>query len=172
QQQWVAGQMKSLAEQGRTFDERDVLTAASYDLVGTVARDADGVPPELALDRRYPGLVLAWVERTREHSIEALQTALLDEVLPEFLEKSPTAQALCFTPLPKASWWPKAAPEVAGVGERLLIACFVESDPLEVWEERFAGFGGALESGGCGRTLFVAPFVPLVPGVDPDLTLL
>jgi hypothetical protein len=58
------------------------------------------------------------------------------------------------------------------VGERLLIACFVECDPLEVWDEHFAGFGGALESGGCGRTLFVAPFVPLVPGVDPDLTLL
>ena len=172
QQQWVAAQMKSLAEQGRTFDERDVLTAASYDLVGTVARDADGVPPELALDRRYPGLVLAWVERTREHSLETLQNALLDEVLPELVEKSPTEQALCFTPLPKASWWPKAAPEVAGVGERLLIAFFVECDPLEVWDERFAGFGGALESGGCGRTLFVAPFVPLVPGVDPDLTLL
>ena len=54
-------------------------------------------------------------------------------------------------------------------GERVLVVCFVESDPLDVWDECFAGLPAALESGGRGRTLFVAPFVPVVPGVDPDL---
>ncbi|MAG29396.1 MAG: hypothetical protein CL908_00695 [Deltaproteobacteria bacterium] len=161
--------MKILGEQGRNFDARDVLTSAGHDLLGAVFRDEDGVPAELALDRRYPGLVLAWLERTPDQTLEALRDTVIDRVLPGFLEKSPTAQALCFTPLPKASWWPKAAPEVAGVGDRLLIAFFVECDPLDVWDERFAGLGAALEAGGCGHTLFVAPFVPVVPGVDPDL---
>ena len=57
-----------------------------------------------------------------------------------------------------------------GVGDRILIACFVECDPLEVWNEQFAGLATALETGSGGRTLLVAPFVPVVPGVDPDLT--
>jgi hypothetical protein len=171
QQLWVADQMKIVSSQeGRNFEERDVLTICGYDRIGTVLRDEDGVPPELALDRRYPGLVLAWVERTSEHSLEELRDVLVEKALPEFLAKSPIAQALCFTPLPKARWWPKAAPEVAGVGDRIVIAFFVECDPLEVWEERFARLGAIVEADGIGRTLFVAPFVPVVPGVDPDLT--
>ena len=67
---------------------------------------------------------------------------------------------------------PTAAPEVPGVGERVLVACFVECDPLDVWGECFADLPTALESRGRGRTLFVAPFVPVVPGVDPDLATL
>ncbi|MBW2268513.1 MAG: hypothetical protein JRH16_08040 [Deltaproteobacteria bacterium] len=169
QQAWVAERMKELAEQGRTFEQRDVLSTASWDYLGGALRDADGVPPELALDRRYPGIVLAWVERRPEQSLEALRDALLRDALPGLLEKSPIAQALCFTPLPKADWWPKAAPEVPGVGDRVLVACFVDCDPLEVWGECFADLPKTLESGGRGSTLFVAPFVPIVPGVDPDL---
>ena len=169
QQAWVAEQMAILGAQGRTFEQRDVLTTAGYDYLGGAFRDADGVPAELALDRRYPGIVLAWVERAPGQSLEALRDGLLGDVLPGLLEKSPTAQALCFTPLPKADWWPKASPEVPGVGERVLVVSFVERDPLDVWDECFAGLGAALEGGGCGRTLFVAPFAAVVPGVDPDL---
>lgn len=169
QQLWVAEQMKILGEQGRNFEERDVLTVGGYDLIGTVLRDEDGVPPELALDRRYPGLVLAWVERKSDNTLEELRDFLVEKALPEFVAKSPIAQALCFTPLPKASWWPKASPEMAGLGERIVIAFFVECDPLEVWDERFAQLGALVEADGVGRTLFVAPFVPVVPGVDPDL---
>jgi hypothetical protein len=172
QQTWVAEQMKQLAEQGRNFEERDVLVVGSWDYLGGTLRDADGVPPELALDRRYPGLVLAWMECRPEQSLEALRDSLLRDTLPALVGGSPIAQALCFTPLPKASWWPKAAPEVPGVGQRVLVACFVERDPLEVWDEHFAGLGAALESAARGRTLLVAPFVPVVPGVDPDLALL
>jgi len=168
QQLFVAEQMKILGEQGRNYEERDVLTTAGYDYLGGTFRDADGVPPELALDRRYPGLVLAWVERGPSHALEALRDHLVQELLPGLLAGSPVAMALCFTPLPKANWWPKASPEVPGVGDRVLIAAFVESDPLDDWDARFAAWGRALEAGGVGRTLFVAPFVPVIPGVDPD----
>ena len=170
QQAWVAEQMKRLAEQGRNFEARDVLSAGSWDYLGGSLRDSDGVPPELALDHRYPGLVLSWLECAPGQPLEALRDSLLRDGLPELLESTPVAQALCFTPLPKASWWPKAAPEVPGVGERVLVACFVECDPLEVWNEHFAGLGAALEKGAGGRTLLTAPFVPIVPGVDPDLS--
>ncbi len=169
QQAWVAEQMPILAKHGRTFEKRDVLTTTGYDFLGAAARDLDGVPPEFALERRYPGLVLAWVERTPGHSLEALRDSLLGESLPRFLEKSTTAQALCFTPLPKAAWWPKAAPEVPGVGDRILICLFGDRDPLEVWQDHYAALGQILEASGHARHLFVAPFVPVVPGVDPDL---
>jgi len=168
QQLWVAEQMAILGAKGRNFEERDVLTTASYDYLGGAFRDADGVPPELALDRRYAGIVLAWVEKIPGQSLEALCDRLLGEVLPGVIEKSQTAQALCFTPLPKADWWPKASPEVPGVGERILVASFVDCDPLNVWSESFAKLGTALEAAG-GKTLFVAPFIPVIPGVDPDL---
>lgn len=169
QQRWVAEQMKILGEQGRTFEARDVVTTASYDYLGAALRDDDGVPPELALEHRYPGIVLAWIERAPDHDLEALRDALIGETLPRFLEGSATAQALCFTPLPKADWWPKAAPEVPGVGDRILLACFVESDPLDVWKEHYDSLGQAIEASGRGRLLFQAPFVPSVPGVDPDV---
>jgi len=167
QQLWVAEQMKILAAHGRTFEKRDVLTTAGYDYLGGALRDADGVPPELALDRRYPGIVLAWTERRPGTSLEELRRWLAGELLPGVVEKSEIAMALCFTPKPKASWWPKAAPEVPGVGQRILVACFVDSDPVACFEPRFAGLGAAIDAGGRGRTLLVAPFVPVVPGVDP-----
>ena len=169
QQAWVAEQMRTLAAQGRNFDQRDVLSTAGYDYLGGVRRDADGVPPELALDRRYPGVVLVWSERRPGAPLDELRGWLAGELLPELVEKSPIAMALLFTPKPKASWWPKAAPEVPGVGERILVACFVEEEPAACFERRFAELGASLDAGGRGRTLLVAPFVPVVPGADPPL---
>jgi hypothetical protein len=172
QQRWVAEQVAVLAANDRNFDRRDVLTTAGYDYLGGALRDADGVPPELALDRRYPGVVLVWTERRPETSLDALRVWLTRDFLPGAIEKSPIAMALCFTPKPKAAWWPKAAPEVPGVGERILLACFSEEDPAACFERRFAGLAAAIDAGGRGRTLLVAPFAPLVPGVDPPVDLL
>ena len=59
-----------------------------------------------------------------------------------------------------------------GVGERVLVACFVEEDAAACFERRFAGLGDAIEAGGHARALLVAPFAPLVPGVDPPVELL
>ncbi len=169
QQAWVAEQMQVLGAKGRNFDERDVLTTAGYDYLGGAFRDSDGVPPELALDRRYPGVVLSWLQRDRGLSLEAFRDGLVGEVLPELVADSPITMALCFTPLPKADWWPKAAPEVPGVGEWVLVVSFVDADPLEVWDERFAGLGDEVAARGLGSAVFVAPFVAVVPGEDPDL---
>jgi len=169
QQLWVAEQMRILAAQGRNFDHRDVLTTAGYDYLGGVLRDPDGVPPELALDRRYPGIVLLWTERAPGASLDGLRAWLAGECLPGLVEKSEVAMALLFTPKPKASWWPKAAPEVPGVGERILVACFVEEEPAACFERRFASLGPAIDAAGRGRTLLLAPFVPVVPGTDPPV---
>jgi hypothetical protein len=169
QQNWVAGQLPVHAAHGRLFDRRDVLTTAGYDLLATVERDADGVPPELALERRYPGIVLIWTQRHPDVSIDRFRGWLASELLPGWIEKSPVSMALLFGPKPKASWWPKAAPEVPGLGERILVACFTDEPPAACFEARFAPLGPALDAGGRGRTLLVAPFVPVLPGSDPPV---
>jgi 2-hydroxychromene-2-carboxylate isomerase len=164
QQAWVAEQMKLLAAMDRNFDHRDVVSTVGYDYRGGALRDRDGVPPEQALDRRYPGLVLAWLERAAELPMPQFESWLLAH-LRERIAGSPVAMALVFSPRPKASWWPKAAPEVPGIGERLLVSFFAESDPRECWSA-FAGLGDSLLHSRKGRALLVAPFIPVVAGTD------
>jgi hypothetical protein len=165
QQGWVSDQLEVFAKNDRNFQYRDVVTTAPYDVAGVVRRDPDGVPPELALDRRYPGVVLTWTERTEDSSLEALVGALMEEVLPRRHAGSPMAMTLAFTPRPKPSSWPAAVPEVPGVGDRVLLASFLEESPASVWEH-FEDLGKCIDATGVGRTLLVAPFEPVVPGED------
>ena len=43
---------------------------------------------------------------------------------------------------------------------------FLETTPADCWAEWFAGLGKTIDDSGQGRTLFVAPFIPTVPGTD------
>jgi hypothetical protein len=165
QQAWVSRQMKSLVAAGRVFDERDVQTATAYDYLGSYRRDPDGVPPFMALDHRYPGFVWLVVERDDATSLENLTKWLLDDELAARFAASPVAIAAAFTPRPKEPWWPAAAPEVEGVGDRVVLSIFVEDDPRDVWD-LFAPLGDAIDSSGKARTLLVAPFIPTRPGTD------
>jgi hypothetical protein len=171
QQRWVAEQMVELNAAGRTFEQRSVQTATAYDLVGSWERDVDGVPPWLALDHRYAGVVWLIVERTPTSTIDELTTWMEGTLFPERFgasasPDSPVAIAVSFTPRPKEPWWPAAAPEVPGVGERVMVTLFVERDPRDIWDATFATIGPAIEAGGHGRMLLVAPFIPTVPGTD------
>src|SRR5690606_18656985 len=69
QQAWVNRQMAPLAAAGRVFDERDVQIATVYDHVGSMRRDADGVPPFMALDHRFAGC--AWMIFERDDATPA-----------------------------------------------------------------------------------------------------
>jgi hypothetical protein len=166
QQAWVLAEMKKIAEQGRNFDQRDAVSATAYDFYRAVTRDEDGVPPHLALDHRYPGVVLVVAERDDAVSLDDLGSALLDDVVGGRLSGSPIAMAVAFTPRPKEPWWPAAAPEVEGVGDRVFAVCFLETDPRDCWDEAFKGLGEALAASGAGRARLVAPFVATVPGTD------
>ena len=166
QQLWVADFTKVANAHGRTFEERTVQTATTYDYLGGTFAEDDGVPPELALAHGYPGVVWTWIERDPGTSLDDLKTWLLDEHLPDVLGAAPVAMTLAFTPLPKASWWPAAAPEVPGVGDRVILVHFLETTPTDCWAEWFAGLGKTIDDSGKARTLFVAPFIPTVPGTD------
>ncbi len=166
QQLWTADFTKLLTEKGRTFDERDVMTATTYDFIGESARDADGVPPELALVHQYPGMVWTWLERDPSIALDEVRDWVLGEHIPLVLADAPVALTLAFSPMPKASWWPAAAPEVPGVGDRLVLVHFLEGDPAEWWHPHFADLGASIDASGKARTLLVAPFIPTIPGTD------
>jgi hypothetical protein len=165
QQQWVATALAELGPE-RQFGERDVQTATTYDVLGVWERDADGVPPFLALAHGYPGLVWVVAERAPSLTLDTFAGALIESVAPSLWAESRVAMAVACSPRAKEPWWPAAAPEVTGVGERVMLACFVESDPREVWDELFVPLGRRLSDRGLGRALLVAPFVAVVPGTD------
>jgi hypothetical protein len=166
QQAWVFDEMKKIAEQDRNFAHRDAVTATTYDFVRSAERDAEGVPVVLALSRGYPGLVLVAVERSADTTLDALGDWLFDEYLGSHMPGSPLPIAVAFTPRPKEPWWPAAAPEVEGVGDRLFVVCFTETDPRQVWDEHFAKLGDEIAAAGAGRVLIAAPFVPCVVGTN------
>jgi len=169
QQAWVTEAMAEIGAQDRNFAERDAVTATTFDVVGHVARDPRGVPPELALAHHFAGAVLLVVERAPDSPLAALGDWLLDAHLGSRLGGSPVALAVAFTPRPKEPWWPAAYPDVAGVGERLFVVCFTDTDPRACWDSHFAGIGDALATSGHGRVLLAAPFVPAAVGTDDDL---
>jgi hypothetical protein len=166
QQAWVSRQMRSLVAAGRVFDDRDVQIATVYDYVGAMRRDADGVPPFMALDHRFAACVWMMFERDDAIPAPAFQTWLLDDFMASWFAGSPVALAAGFTPRLKEPWWPAAAPEVEGVGRRVVVAAFVETDVASVWTDRFVPLGPAVDASGQGHTLLVAPFIPTRPGTD------
>ena len=48
----------------------------------------------------------------------------------------------------------------------MLILVWVDEDPLEVWDDRFAKLGDAFADAGLGAIVFASPFLTTVPGTD------
>jgi hypothetical protein len=163
---FVAALAPGLAAAGRLFSEREHVHTYRYRFLGSASRDADGVPPELALDRGYPGLVLTWIEREPGLALEERAERLLRDWLPARLAGSPVELALAFALLPRPASWPPEIPEPAGLDERLLLAHFLECDPRAAWVRHFGSFGADLARTGGARLLLAAPFVPTRPGTD------
>jgi hypothetical protein len=158
QQKWVAGELAGATR----FDGKSVQTATTYDRVGAWQRDADGVPPFLALAHGYPALAWLVLQRATDVSIGELADWLFEKYAGEVWSGSAVASAIGFAPRPKEPWWPPAAPEVEGVGDRVMVACFLEEDPVLGWDRLFAPLADAID--GVGEILFVGPFVATVVG--------
>jgi hypothetical protein len=162
---WAAQEVHRLHRAGRMFPHRDHVHTRMYRYRGGAFRDPDGVPAEIALDHRYPGLVVTFVEAPPGER-DACLRGLLEEHLPGRLAGSPAAMALAFTPVPVPDDAPVDIPRPVGEEGWILLLWFVERDPAEGWEGSFAGAGSALEGTGRLRHLFTGPFVATIPGTD------
>lgn len=164
---WAVDQVKWLHENGRMFAERDHIHTLLYDHVWAEHRDEDGVPPELALDHRYPGLVVTFADADLDGgaSREDLECWYREEHLPAVLPGSPVSQVLAFHPLPLLADAPGDVPKSGRDEGRLMLLWFLDEEPAARWA-RFEDHARALDGSGIGTHVWTSPFVPTIPGTD------
>jgi hypothetical protein len=162
---WSFPQTKWLTEEGRMNGDREHVSTSLYDFRGAVNRPGWPVPAELALDHPYAGLVVAWLDRAGDASADDLVRWVLDDWAPAIVaEGSPVGQALAFAPRD----FPGAPGTGVGVGEKALVAFFLQCDPRDDWD-RFAGLTPGVAAGGVASVGLVAPFLPVIPGTETYL---
>jgi hypothetical protein len=158
---WSRRQVKVLIDAGRMFPHRDHIHTQLYTFEGATSRDPDGVPPELALDHPFKGLVVvigqAAEDRTREEALEWYRM----QTLPEG-----AALRLVFAPVPMPPGQPSGVPSSADDERRWMHLYFLDAEPQDVWDTSFAGHGTVLERSGMGRVVFASAFRPTIPGTD------
>jgi hypothetical protein len=121
---------------------------------------------ELALDRRFGGLIAQFVEPAEGSDHEAVDQ-WFDETLPEWLPGSSVANV--------SSWAlhaggvrddvPVPIPGDPRAANRKLQLYFVDGDPLASWDQQ-RQLVSALEQSGVGRAVITMPFIPTVIGTD------
>lgn len=157
---WGGLEVHRLHEQGRMFPHRDHVHTKMYRYEGGTFRDPDGVPPELALDHPFAGLVAVIAEAAGDRE------AALDWYRRQSLDGSAAAMCLVFTPIPIPDSAPADIPRIPKDEQRLLALWFLDRDPLETWDEEFAGHAKLVEASGTARVLWTGPFIPTIPGTD------
>jgi hypothetical protein len=162
---WAGKQVMVLHEQGRMFEERDHVHTQLYDYQWGAFRDADGVPPELALDHRFAGVVTVFGEVADGVEPAALDAWFREEHLPQAMADTPVAMCLSATPKPLPTG-PNDVPRAEGSDRRFVHLYFCDTDPRQVWAHHFADHGATVEKSGLGRITFASPFLTTIPGTD------
>jgi hypothetical protein len=157
---WSFPESARLGQVGRMNSDRELVSLSLYDFLGSVNRDGWPVPAEISLDHRYPGVVALWIDRAPTASRDDLTSWLLETQLPALVQEAGVAQALVFA----TRDFPGMPGSGTAVGDRLLVACFLDVDPREVWGSSFKGVGDAVAASGLGALTLAAPFIPTVPG--------
>ncbi|HEY3723577.1 MAG TPA: hypothetical protein VGN59_09500 [Acidimicrobiia bacterium] len=156
--QWGTNQVNWLHENGRMFPHRDHIHTLMYKYRGEAHADPDGVPAELALDRRYPGVVLV---------IGELADGVKDTQVTEWVQSRPlpSDQVVTFTPIPLLGNAPSDVPRDEAK-DRFAHLYFVDGDPVASWDQHFASLGDDLAATGLGTVVFASPFLATVAGTD------
>jgi hypothetical protein len=164
---WAVPQVRDLYANGRGFSERHHVHTSLFDHIGSRYRDADPVPIDLALDRRYPGVVVLWWD-----AVEGTEASDLHRAVGEH-----TAALLAGSPIEIASSWMPSAPDEGprdvpmdlgspgGGPNRLVQLLFVDGDVGDVLDPVRA-YTDAVEAEGLGRLQLAAPFFTTVVGTD------
>jgi hypothetical protein len=146
---WAGAQVMWLHKNGRMFEERDHIHTQMFKFRGAVANDPDPVPPELALDHRYQGVVVVFGEV--DEGVEPADVVL---------DVAGVGQCVVGSPRPLQEG-PSDVPRAEGSDRRFVHLYFLERDPIEAWdadfEKRIAGLPGVT---------FASPFLATIPGTD------
>jgi hypothetical protein len=161
---WLGAAVDRLRNEGRMFDQRTHVHTAFYDARASVQRDSECPRDFQALDHPFRGVVVEVVDAP-PGGRSSLEQWIAAEHAPRVLASSAAALCLVFAPRP----WPEGdlwfdSAEVPT--SRLLLLWFLDDDPRVDWAACFASEADEIARGGLGRTVFVAPFIPTVPGTD------
>ena len=143
--------------------DRDRATTTS----GRGERDADGVPPFLALDRRYAGVVWAVLERAGDASVGDLAAWLADDFLPTRFAARRSRSAPCSRRGPRSRGGRRPRPRCPASASACSSRSSSKTDVREALARavRRPRRRARAPPGRC-RTLMVAPFIPTIPGTD------
>jgi hypothetical protein len=159
--EWGVEQVNWLHANDRMFEERDHIHTLLYNHGWAVGRDDDGIPPELALDHPYTGLVVQFVERADGVDWRQLEPWFADR-------RSDTpgiGQTLCMRAIPLPDGAPVTQPGLDNLRQRSLLLRFADVDPAVAAAEA-AKQAAELEADGLATLLWSSPFRPTIPGTD------
>lgn len=162
---WAAAEFQRLMDTGRMFEHRDHVHTQMYAYRNAGMRDADGVPPELALDHRFAGLVAVVLDTAPD--VERAEAAdwFATQVAATVFGSSSAALCLAFTPIPVPRATHSDIPAADDGSRRMLHLWFTERSPAEDWDA-FVQMGARVDAGGRARVVFASPFIPTIPGTD------
>jgi len=159
---WGSRQVHWLHRNGRMFPHRDHIHTLLYRYRGADHRDADGVPPELALDHPFPGLAAVVVERGGDND-GADDDAPIPR--PTLRPESPVAMVLSFGGVPLPPNAPVSQPGTDGVARRELQLWFADHPPYDWWHD-VREYAQSLHDTGDATVRWASPFIPTIPGTD------
>lgn len=157
---WATRQVHWLHRNDRMFPHRDHIHTLLYMYRKVEHRDADGVPPELALDHPFRGLGAVVVERN-EGSGDAAPSFPRPVLDPD----APVALVLSFTGVPLPAGAPVTQPGTEGVEQRELQLWFADTEPHEWWPA-VRDYSDLLRASGSATVRWASPFIPTIPGTD------
>ncbi|OIJ69918.1 hypothetical protein [Streptomyces mangrovisoli] len=164
---WTVAINKRLNRDARVHQARTHVFTAFHDHAATVYRDGAAGPRDVhALDHPYAGLVLEVIDADSPEQCEELLDRLRTRHLPRHLAGSPAAMVTVFRPTPLPGDRMTYVKQVEGVGTRLTLLWFLETDPRECWDDLSTGLEDQVTESGLGRVELLAPFIPTIPGTD------
>lgn len=163
---WSFPQTQWLGEQGRMNTDREHVSTSLYDFRAAANRPGWPVPPELAMDHPYGGLVATWIDRAPDATIDAVLEWVTGTWAPDVLhDGSPLGQALVFTPRD----FPGVPGTGVGVGDKVLVIWLAHDDPRSRWAEIEAALHEPLTATTVATLGLLAPFIPVVVGTETYL---
>ena len=156
--EWGTRQVRWLIDEDRMFPHRDHVHTVMYRFHSEVPGRDDGVPVELALDRRTPSLVMTLVDRA--DGVDG------DAIASWWAERAPAHEVTAvLEPVPMPTDAPSDVP-AERTADRTLLLAFVDGDAEAGWDDGWVGVPAGLAAAGLGSVAFHGPFRATVPGTD------
>jgi hypothetical protein len=165
---WAVERVLWLGRNGRMDGGggRSAVHASFYAHRWTACRDEDGIPPEVALDHPFSGVVMLISERPEGVTVADRDRWLLEEDLPKRMMGSDAALCLALDPFQLPEESPAYVAPAEGSDRRSLELYFLDRDPRESWDTLFADYAEIHAKAGMGEVAFAASFIPTLPGTD------